>query len=132
MTQIIREWTQEMMQGAIGNDTKFFRDLGVRLAQLRKAQGLTQIQLADLLQVSQQQVASYEVGRRRIPISMLPTLAKIFGTSLESLLGVTTAFTKRGPTPLLQQQLERLNRLPRAKQRVVSEMLTGLLQQSGH
>jgi transcriptional regulator with XRE-family HTH domain len=115
---------------SIGNDAKFFRDLGVRLAQLRKAQGLTQMQLAKLLQVSQQQMASYEVGRRRIPISMLPTLAKILGASLENLLGMTNGVTKRGPTPILQQQLEQLSQLPRTKQRVVNEMLTGILQQA--
>jgi len=119
-----------MMTGSIGNDAKFFRDLGVRLTQLRKAQGLTQIQFAKLLQVSQQQIASYEVGRRRIPISMLPTLAKILGTSFENLLGIANGVTKRGPTPLLQQQLEQLSHLPRTKQRVVNEMLTGILHQS--
>jgi len=130
MQQHIWKWTQEMMTGSIGNDAKFFRDLGLRLAQFRKAQGLTQIQLAKLLKVSQQQMASYEVGRRRIPISMLPTLAKILGASFENLLGITNDVTKRGPTPLLQKQLEQLSQLPRTKQRVVNEMLTGILQQA--
>ena len=88
------------------------------------------MQIAKLLQVSQQQMASYEVGRRRIPISMLPTLAKILGASLEKLLGMTNGVTKRGPTPILQQQLEQLGQLPRTKQRVVNEMLTGILQQA--
>jgi hypothetical protein len=37
---------------------------------------------------------------------------------------------KRGPTPKLQQQVERLSRLPQAKQRVVMEMLEGFLNQT--
>ena len=37
---------------------------------------------------------------------------------------------RRGPTPKLQQQVERLSRLPRTKQRVVIEMLEGLLAQA--
>ena len=37
---------------------------------------------------------------------------------------------KRGPTPLLQKQIERLNRLPKAQQKVVMQMLDGVLSQS--
>ena len=36
---------------------------------------------------------------------------------------------KRGPTPLLQKQIERLNRLPKAQQKVVLKMLDGVLSQ---
>jgi hypothetical protein len=35
------------------------------------------------------------------------------------------------PTPKLQRQLERLSRLPKAKQKFVSEMLDTVLQQAG-
>ncbi len=38
---------------------------------------------------------------------------------------------KRGPVPKLQQQLERVQALPKAKQRLVSEVLDSLLAQ-GH
>jgi hypothetical protein len=38
---------------------------------------------------------------------------------------------KRGPAPKLQQQLERLQALPKAKQRLVIEVLDSLLAQSG-
>ena len=38
---------------------------------------------------------------------------------------------KRGPTPKLQQQLERISQLPKARQRVVSEVLDSLLAQGG-
>jgi len=41
-----------------------------------------------------------------------------------------TAPTKRGPAPKVQQQLEQLARLPKAKQRVVSEVLDSLLSQA--
>jgi hypothetical protein len=36
----------------------------------------------------------------------------------------------RGPAPKIQQQLERVSQLPRARQRVVSEVLDSLLAQS--
>jgi transcriptional regulator with XRE-family HTH domain len=57
----------------------FFIDLGWRVAELRKQQGITQVQLADTLGVSQQTVQGYEAGRRRIPVSALPILARALG-----------------------------------------------------
>jgi len=61
----------------------------------------------------------------------LPRLAQGLTVSVDALLGTGNGTTpKRGPTPKLQQQLERLSRLPRAKQRFVSEMLETVLQQA--
>ena len=100
-------------------------------ASLRKAQHLTQVQLAQMLGISQQHMASFEKGVRKIPASMLPTLAQVFGVSVDTLLGVGEGKSKRGPTPRLHQQLEQLVRLPRAKQRFVMQMLDTVLQQSG-
>jgi hypothetical protein len=51
--------------------------------------------------------------------------------TVEELLGQANGITKRGPTPKLQRQLERLSRLPKAKQKFVSEMLDTVLQQAG-
>ena len=109
----------------------FHRQLGERIAAVRGERGLTQVQLADHLGVSQQQVLSFEKGRRRVPVSLLPLLAETLGVSIEHLLGQEAQLAKRGPTPKLQQQLERLNELPRSKQRFVSEMLDTVLQQAG-
>jgi transcriptional regulator with XRE-family HTH domain len=111
-------------------EKRFFKELGARIAQLRREQNLTQQQLADLLGTAQQQVASYEVARLKVPASMLPKLARTLGVSLEALIGETEPPAKRGPTPKLQQQVERLSRLPKAQQRVVMQMLEGVLAQA--
>ncbi len=112
-------------------EKKFFRELGVRIAQLRKDQGFTQQSLADALGTSQQQVASYEVARLRIPASILPRLARVLGVTVEELVGEAPRHTaKRGPTPKLQQQMERISQLPKAKQRFVMEMLETVLAQA--
>jgi transcriptional regulator with XRE-family HTH domain len=112
------------------NDKAFFKALGVRIAQLRKEQGLSQQALADELGIAQQTLAHYEVGRARMPVSLLPAMAEFFGIAVDDLLGVKNGAGKRGPTPLLQRQVERLSRLPKAKQKVVMEMLDGVLQQA--
>lgn len=112
------------------DEKTFFKTLGRRIAELRKKQGLTQTQLGETLGVSQQQVAHFEVGRRRVPVSMLPGLARALSVSVEELLDEQQPPKKRGPTPVLQRQLERISELPRARQRFVIEMLDAVLQQS--
>lgn len=108
----------------------FFIELGARIAELRKAQGITQIQAAEVLEVSQQTINSYEVGRRRIPVSALPSLAKMLAISIDELLGEeTTATKKRGPASTLQRQIDQIGLMPRTKQKFVSEMLDALIQQ---
>jgi len=119
---------------AISQDERaFFVQLGARVAELRKAQGITQIQMAEALGVSQQTVNSYEVARRRIPVSALPVLARLLAVSIDELLGEQTKKTngKRGPTPKLQQQMERVSLLPRSKQKFVIEMIDTVIQQAG-
>ncbi|MEO8673310.1 MAG: hypothetical protein ABI411_18500 [Tahibacter sp.] len=44
---------------------------------------------------------------------MLPNLARTLALSVEALIGeATKSASKRGPAPKLQQQLERITRLP--------------------
>jgi transcriptional regulator with XRE-family HTH domain len=111
-------------------EKRYFKELGGRIAQLRRDQNLTQQQLADELGVTQQVVASYEIGRRRVPVSVLPVLARTLGTTVEALIGEKAAPAKRGPTPKLQQQMQRLSALPKPKQRAVMEVLEAMLAQA--
>jgi transcriptional regulator with XRE-family HTH domain len=113
------------------DEKAFFKALGARIAELRDDSGLTQAQLAAAMDVSQQTVAAWEVGRRGVPVSNLPTLARTLGVGVETLLGEPTKPAKRGPTPKLLQQVERLSQLPKAKQKMVIEMLDGVLAQQG-
>ncbi len=111
------------------DEKSFFKSLGKRIAELRKEQGLTQAQLAELLGLTQQQVGHFEVGRRRVPVSLLPALARAVGTSVEDLIGEDRKPGKRGPAPKLQRHLERISQLPRARQRFVLQVLDSVLQQ---
>jgi transcriptional regulator with XRE-family HTH domain len=109
----------------------FFRQLGNRIAEFRKGAAITQVQLAETLSVSQQTVASWEVGRRGVPVSMLPALARALSVSVEALIDEKAPPSKRGPAPQLQQKIERLTSLPKAQQKVVMQMLDGVLAQAG-
>ena len=120
----------ELIPPVTPNEAQFFKALGTRIAELRKEQGLSQQALADELGIAQQTFAHYEVGRARMPVSRLPVLARLFGVGVDELLGLRNGTGKRGPAPKFQKQLERIGQLPRAKQRVVIEMLDGVLAQA--
>ena len=91
------------------------------------------LQMAELLGFSQQTINSYEVDRRRIPVSALPTLATALTISIEELLGETVTQNKnnkRGPAPKLQKQVEIISQLPKAKQKLATDLLDAIIQQS--
>lgn len=114
------------------DEKAFFKATGARIADFRKGSSITQVQLAETMGVSQQTVTSWEVGRRGVPVSVLPALARTLGVSVEVLIGEnpSPAAAKRGPTPKLQQQMERIRQLPKTKQRFVMDVLETVLAQS--
>jgi transcriptional regulator with XRE-family HTH domain len=117
------------------DDRAFFVDLGARIAAQRKDQGITQMQLAEILGVSQQAMNSFEKGRRRVPVSLLPAIARALDTSIEALIGdeepraAKPVAKKRGPAPKIQQQLARVATLSKAKQRAIAQVLDSMLAQ---
>ena len=110
----------------------FFVAMGERIAALRRATNITQVQLAEALGVSQQTLQSYEVGRRRIPVSAMPVVARTLSVSLDELFGseAKAARGKRGPASRLAQQIEVVSQLPKAKQQFVSQMIETVIAQS--
>jgi transcriptional regulator with XRE-family HTH domain len=123
---LIQQWTLKMAP----EDKTYYEQLGQRIARYRKAQGLTQVQLAETLGIAQQTLAHYEGGRLRIAVAMLSTLADALSVSVEELINDTPAAKKkRGPASTLQRQMEQIGRMPRAKQKFITEMLEALIKQ---
>lgn len=107
----------------------FYVELGQRIAALRRDRGLTQVQLAEAMGVAQQTVAHYEAGRLRLLAGALPNLADLLGVTVEELVGTPTkrGTGKRGPKGKMQQQLEQIEALPKAKQRAIAQVLDSML-----
>ncbi len=63
-------------------------ELGQRIQERRKQQGLTQEQLGNDLLVSPQAVSKWENGESLPDIGTLPALCKTLGTSADALLGI--------------------------------------------
>lgn len=87
------------------------------------------MQLAEILSISQQHMAAFEAGRRKVPSSDIPMLAKLFGVSTDELLGIKEMPAKRGPASVLQRQIEQIAHMPRSRQKFISEMLDALIKQ---
>jgi len=60
-----------------------------RIRDLREDNDLTQKQMANFLNCSQQVYSNYELGQRDIPTSILISLAKFYNTSTDYILGLT-------------------------------------------
>lgn len=111
------------------DDEVFFKQLGKRIAALRKEIDLTQVQLAEILVISQQHMAAIEAGRRKATASNVPVLAQLFGITTDELLGLKDKPAKRGPASTLQRQIEQIGLMPRSKQKFIGEMLEALIKQ---
>jgi len=96
---------------------------------LRKVFNITQRQSAKSLEISQQLIATYEAETWKIPASMLPPVARLFSVSREELIGKEKLWVKRGPTSILQREMEQVGSMSRAKQKFIAEMLEALIKQ---
>jgi len=112
-------------------DKTLYDEMGKRIAICRKERGLTKVQLAAMLSISQQTLAHYEVGRLRIAVSTLPQLAETLYVNIEEFINDSKkqGNNKRGPTPKLQYQIEQIGLMQRSKQKFITEMLDALIQQ---
>ena len=59
----------------------------MRIKELRKAAGLTQQELGKTLNISTQAISNYELGKRQIPVSMLPQIKEALGCTWAELFG---------------------------------------------
>lgn len=118
-----------MLADAMIDPITFAEELGRRIAEQRKRQGLSQAQLGELVDCSQQMIGDYETGRRRIPACNLALIAEALCTSTSELLdGTERPKAKRGPSSRIEQLAARVAKLPRARQKFVTAMIENALQ----
>lgn len=63
---------------------------GKKIADLRKASGMTQQQLADELSVTNKAISKWETGRGLPDTAILPILASVLGVSIDDLMSAPT------------------------------------------
>lgn len=98
--------------------------LGKRLRALRKKNGWTQQQTADLLHINRSTYAYYETGATQPDLDMLCRIARLFDVSLDDLLGLMPS-----PPDMEDQIFLYVASLPMIKQRSLLYRLQSLLRQ---
>ncbi len=61
----------------------------IRIRELREDRDFTQTEVANLLKVGQRTYCAYELGKARIPVDSLITLAKFYNVSMDYICGVS-------------------------------------------
>lgn len=69
---------------------------GARIKQLREEQGLTQIELADKLKISNSTIAMYETDKREPSDDMKLKMCELFNCSMDYLVGRTNERNHKG------------------------------------
>jgi len=102
---------------------------GARLAQLRKQAGLTQTALAREVGISQRMMAYYEGPTAFPPATLLPTLARVLGISVETLLGTETAKRKsKAIDTRMQRRLQQIAGLPTEERRQIMQLVDAFIE----
>lgn len=81
------------------------QDVGRRIAALRKAADMTQMELADRLDISFQAVSNWERGNTMPDIAKLPELAELFDVSIDALLGKKNPLVEATAANALKEHL---------------------------
>lgn len=103
---------------------------GARLAALRRAAGLTQTELAQLVGESQQNIAFWEQSEKPPRSDVLPKMAKVLGVRIEQMLEGALPETRRaGPVGKVQKIFEEVSTLPRRQQDRIIETVSALVAQ---
>ena len=68
--------------------------IGNYLLKLRTEKGLTQIQVAEILGVSNKAVSKWECGEALPSVEMLVALSKLYGVSVDEILHAGSTFDK--------------------------------------
>ena len=86
--------------------------VGMRIAKLRKLQGLTQEELAAKMGIKRTTLANYEIGRIRIYDTMLKSFALALKVSTDELLGISSKSDYLVSNLNLVKKLNSIEKLP--------------------
>jgi transcriptional regulator with XRE-family HTH domain len=118
------EW-QEVARPRNGQQPGF----GARLAELRKAAGFTQQELAQELGISRRRIAYYEGETEHPPSTLLPALATALRVTTDELLGATPLRRKAPKADSrLQRRMQQIEKMHPKGKRQVLQLLDALIE----
>lgn len=100
---------------------------GKKLAELRKARGLTQEELSDKIGTSQRMLSYYENESQHPPAALLPPIAMALRISVDELLGLKHLKAEEAPkNPRLWRRLRIIDQLSPKDQKAVIHYIEAL------
>jgi transcriptional regulator with XRE-family HTH domain len=109
------------------------KEFGKRLAELRKAAGLTQKQLGEKVGVSNRVIYYYEGETTYPPAHLIAPLAKELKVSTDELLGIKRIKQQLDPQhAALWRRLKKIETLPKRDQKALLHYLDALVTKNGH
>ena len=107
----------------VGSETQ-----GARLSRLRKAAGLTQVELAERIGIIQALVSAHELGKLKLSAEMAVRYARVLKVSTDELLGLKTSKRTNGELSLkLVRRLKGIENLPPAQQKALLATIDNFL-----
>lgn len=105
-----------------------FDSIGARIMAFRKDRGMTQKELAELLEVSQPVVSDYENDMIRIPADVIAEIAELLKVSADELLGLKPL--KKGNSiknRRLYRRVQQIDALPKRDQEALLRTIDAFL-----
>ena len=90
------------------------KTLGTMIAELRKQHGMTQLELAEKMGVTDKAVSKWERDLSCPDINSLPTLAEILGVSVEELMQIKKEAAEEKEAPKVSKVAEIMGIAPKA------------------
>lgn len=124
----------DTMVGVMPRKTRTGSQFGERLSALRKARGLTQVQLAEAINSTQRAISYYENEAGYPPAPVIADLARALNISADELLGLSPAATSAraaatadvGTQQRVWKKFQQLLTLPEKDQRAVIRLVNSL------
>jgi len=104
------------------------KEIGLRVKLLRQQQGLTQVELAKRLDMTQSNLSAIERGARGVTVHQVVRLALALRASTDEILLADKApVLERRPSKRLMKRLQRIAELPDRDQRIILQLLDGFV-----
>jgi len=101
---------------------------GKQITRLRKARGLTQKELAKIMNIPWTLMTDYERGKLRLNDVILSKLSSALKVSTDEILGLKTETTPEEiPSLRLIKRMNRIEKLPHTKQKSLLQTIDGFL-----
>lgn len=104
-------------------------DLGKRIKELRKQNKLSQVELAEKIQVSKSQIIRYETKNVQPPANTLNKLAEVLNTTVDFLLNGNTDEKAKATiqNAELLQRFKEIENLPERERSVILEVINAYI-----